>query len=140
MTEQALGPAPKKARYGLGGLVPRIDRKVYCAVVLLLFAIGAVCGLLHIKVGSATTIPLAMVMLRRLHDFNRSGWWVVAILGGPALLMVALAPIAPPTVTAPFVGLLSLVWIVWLGTVPSDPFENRFGPPMGGSPFKDVFS
>lgn len=61
----------------------------------------------------ATLIPSIAVSVRRLHDTDRSGWW----------LLIALLP---------FIGwIVLLVFFVTKGT----PGQNRFGPdPLGGSP------
>jgi len=57
----------------------------------------------------AVLIPSIAVSVRRLHDINRSGWW----------LLLSLIPI---------VGwLILLVWAVR----ESDKGENRFGQPLG---------
>ena len=55
----------------------------------------------------AIILPSFAVMVRRLHDIDRSGWWVLIQL-------------------VPIIGGLVLIW--WL-TRPSDPGENRFGAP-----------
>ena len=46
-------------------------------------------------------------MVRRLHDTNRSGWW---------LLILAIVPL---------VG--TIVWIVFMARA-GDPSENKYGP------------
>ena len=51
-------------------------------------------------------IPLAAAQVRRLHDTNKSGWWMPLIL---------LCPI-------------NIVYFVWLATA-GDKDQNRFGPP-----------
>jgi uncharacterized membrane protein YhaH (DUF805 family) len=57
-------------------------------------------------VALACVVPNLAVSARRLHDTNRSGWW----------LLIAFVPI---------VGIILL--IVWYAT-PGDAGENRFGP------------
>ena len=52
----------------------------------------------------ATIIPSYAVSVRRLHDIDRSGWWVLIVL-------------------IPFVGIVLLVW----AAQDSSPGENRFG-------------
>lgn len=139
MTDQVLGPKPRRksvAAY-LGG---RGDRKEYWVVVGGLTLIGVIVSLFGGDIGYATLGPMLFMMVRRLHDFNRSGWWSAAIIMGPPALMIAAAPIAPPETTAPFIILMSLVWTVWLGAVRGDPHENRFGAPSGARNLKDIFS
>ena len=55
----------------------------------------------------AIILPSLAVMVRRLHDIDRSGWWVLIQL-------------------IPIIGGLVLIW--WF-TRPSDPGENQFGAP-----------
>jgi len=91
----------------------------------------------------ATLIPGLAIAVRRLHDSNRSGWWVVlpfapilfwmiAILGGfnaPLLFGVVMVAI----VVAPFVLLVFLC----LGGTPG---PNRFGAdPRGIEDVAEVF-
>lgn len=52
-----------------------------------------------------TLVPSLAVSIRRLHDTNHSGWW----------LLIAIIP---------FAGL----WILWLLCKDSDHTENRYGP------------
>jgi uncharacterized membrane protein YhaH (DUF805 family) len=55
---------------------------------------------------AATTIPSLSSLIRRLHDTNRSGWWV----------LISMLPVVGP-------------FILFAITVTdSDPGENRFGP------------
>jgi uncharacterized membrane protein YhaH (DUF805 family) len=56
----------------------------------------------------ATLLPNIAVVVRRLHDTDRSGWWYLLIL-------------------IPLVGIIILiVWCIQRGT----PGDNRFGPPQ----------
>jgi uncharacterized membrane protein YhaH (DUF805 family) len=55
---------------------------------------------------AATTIPSLSSSIRRLHDTNRSGWW----------LLIGALPVAGPFI---FLGIT---------VMDSDPGENRFGP------------
>ncbi|TAJ73402.1 MAG: DUF805 domain-containing protein [Phenylobacterium sp.] len=139
MTDQSL-EAPRPRRMDLGAaLRGRYDRKTYWSVLGGLFLVGLVVSLLGYKLGSATVGPMIFLMVRRLHDFDRSGWWSLAIVLGPLALMLALTPVASPEQTAPFIVLISLVWTIWLGSIPGDPHENRFGPAPGARDLKEVF-
>jgi len=60
---------------------------------------GAICTLVLL-------MPYIAVAVRRLHDTNRSGWWLLLIL-------------------VPMVG--NIVLLIWCCT-PSTPGPNRFGP------------
>jgi uncharacterized membrane protein YhaH (DUF805 family) len=81
------------------------------AVALLLFLIGAAAGgqtgfVLNMMYAFAVLPPSLAVAVRRLHDTDRSGWWLCLVV-------------------IPFVG--SLVLLVFLVT-DSQPGTNQFGP------------
>jgi uncharacterized membrane protein YhaH (DUF805 family) len=136
MTEQASILGRYRRASFLGG---RFNRKTYWAGVGAMMAISVVLTLLKFKGSAGTTGVLLFLLIRRLHDFNRTGWWALAILLAPIVPMLALMPIAP-TMALPVATLFSLIWVVWVGVIPGDPFENRFGAPMGGQKLDDVFS
>lgn len=56
-------------------------------------------------IGAATLLPMLAVTARRLHDTNKSGWWVLLTL-------------------VPVLHLAYLAWILTNG----DKGPNRFGP------------
>jgi uncharacterized membrane protein YhaH (DUF805 family) len=67
--------------------------------------------LLRVLVGLALFLPGLSVAIRRLHDTDRSGWWV----------LIGLIPI---------IGwIVLLIWYLQQG----DATENRFGPPPAES-------
>jgi uncharacterized membrane protein YhaH (DUF805 family) len=80
------------------GLASLLDHAVFGRDALL----GAICALVFL-------MPYFAVAVRRLHDTNRSGWWL--------LLLVV-----------PLVG--NIVTLIWFCT-PSTPGPNRFGPMPG---------
>ena len=55
-------------------------------------AIGATSGLIAAAYGLAALIPCFVVTVRRLHDINKTGWWIlislVPVAGGIALLVM----------------------------------------------------
>jgi uncharacterized membrane protein YhaH (DUF805 family) len=62
-------------------------------------------------VGLALILPGVAVSVRRLHDLDRSGWWI----------FLGLIPLVG--------GIILLIWYCMRGTIGS----NRFGPdPLGG--------
>ncbi len=93
-----------------------------------------------IFVALAALIPVYAAMARRLHDTDRSGWWILApagpaILGG-GILAAAFAsnPDNPDTTLAILGGVcmlvalvLGIMLLVWLAS-DSQPGPNRFGP------------
>ncbi len=99
----------------------------YCVVLMALLAIfgfgadletdtsPAALGfiILLVLIGIALFLPSLAVQVRRLHDFNISGWWILVCL-------------------IPYLGaLIVLVFMLWPGT--SGP--NRFGDDPYGSSF-----
>lgn len=92
----------------------RARRKEYWMFVLFNFlaslAVGfiggliGVLGLVHLY-SLAVLLPSLAVLARRLHDTNRSGWWI----------LISLIPLIGP------------IWLFVLTVLDSTPGENRFG-------------
>ena len=59
----------------------------------------------------ATLVPSLSVSVRRLHDIDKSGWWLLITLTG--------------------VGILLIIYWACLG---SDEYENRYGAPVSADP------
>ncbi len=79
----------------------------------------------------ATWISLA-TSAKRLHDVGVSGWWIIplflASMAGSAVSNAA-PPFGPEGIVMMIVGLiLTLGPIIYLGAVPGQAGENRFGP------------
>ena len=75
-------------------------------------------GALTIILGLATFLPSISVLVRRLHDTDRSAWW----------LLLYLLPLIGPIVM--------FVFLVLKGTTG----ENKFGPdPIAGGAYDEVF-
>ncbi len=95
---------------------------------------------LYSLVGLALIIPGIAVAVRRLHDTNRSGWWLLAPLAGYVVLFIGTALSASGSsaggilamlggIGALVMGLVLLVFMFLEGTKG----PNRFGPdPKGG--------
>jgi uncharacterized membrane protein YhaH (DUF805 family) len=66
---------------------------------------------LSLIVALVLIIPGLCVTVRRFHDIDRSGWWLLIIL-------------------IPIIGVL--VYLFWV-TRPSTDGDNRFGPPSGSA-------
>jgi uncharacterized membrane protein YhaH (DUF805 family) len=123
-------------------------------IIWLLFVIGSL----------ALLVPWLAVQVRRLHDINRSGWWlggfyllylIYAVLMGSVMFgMVAAmkagnAPPDPAAFGAGFgiVGLLGLLQFVYMIVLivfyclPGTAGPNRFGPdPYGRDQFDKIFA
>lgn len=88
--------------------------------------------------------PSLAVFIKRLHDRDRTGWWMALVYGLSALGYVLEMAGLAGTVEAPsqlyiVLGLVTLVANLWLlvecGFLKGTPGENRFGPdPLGGTP------
>jgi uncharacterized membrane protein YhaH (DUF805 family) len=84
-----------------------------------------------LALGAAVIIPSALSAgVRRLHDRDRTGWWVLAFYGTPT----AIAAIGGQSGHPNLLGLFSLVsvalsiWgLVWLGLLRGTKGPNRFG-------------
>lgn len=96
-------------------------------------------GLLQTLYIFIVIIPSFAVLVRRLHDTGRSGWWILWIfILNPILLLMYLVPDflgIPPRLEEPLgillIGLYLAIFIFTL--LPSDPLPNKYGP----NPTKD---
>jgi len=68
--------------------------------------VGQVLGAIY---ALAVLLPSIGVTIRRLHDTNRSGWWILVVL-------------------IPIVG---WIWLIVLLVLAGDRGPNRYGPPPG---------
>ena len=95
-------------------------------------------GILSLVLMLATFVPSLAVSVRRLHDTNRSGWWLLIALIPYGLMAVAGVLALSGGGVLAFAAMLGLISIVALiGAVvllvfmvlPGTPGDNRFGPP-----------
>lgn len=105
----------------------RARRREYWLFVLINFIVSLVLGFIPIVGGIyalCVLIPGIAVAIRRLHDINRSGWWMLSpIVGAPFMFTGNLETLA---VGGIIVGIISLVLVIFAcldGTVGT----NRFG-------------
>lgn len=109
--------------FSFGG---RINRQTYWIIVIALIVIEAIMALL-IRSDNTALIALASIVfivlfvaslatqVKRWHDRDKSGWWVLITL----------------------VPLIGALWsLIELGFLPGTPGNNRFGAPSSGSPFE----
>lgn len=137
------------------GRAPRAEYWWYTlaviVVALLISTIESIVGLggmfagygpLSLLLMLALLVPGLAVTVRRLHDTNRSGWWVllpiipyvlVAIVAGGAAASGSMAGLG----AAGLLGLVALVCAIALlvfMALPSTPGDNRYGPnPYGAA-------
>ncbi|HLO19202.1 MAG TPA: DUF805 domain-containing protein [Sphingomicrobium sp.] len=83
----------------------------------------------------ATIVPGVAVGVRRLHDSNRSGWWMLLVVPYLVVAIVAMRAMAAGNLAAMATsGLLALIGMVLcivlliFMVLPSSPGENRYGP------------
>ncbi|RAK60403.1 hypothetical protein DJ021_11595 [Phenylobacterium hankyongense] len=118
--------APSRRRPWLAG---RSGRREYWLLVAMIFALGFALSFIPglRSANSALTVVLALVQARRIHDFGRTGWWALLAAVAPAACLPLMMVISMEAALG--VGLLlELALIVWIGAVPGDTGENRFGP------------
>ena len=88
-----------------------------------IFASGL--GLLVLVWWLATLIPNLAVTVRRLHDRDMSGWWVLGLIVASMV---------------PFVGFIASIALLVLMFLPGTPGPNRFGPDPKDPASAEVFS
>lgn len=101
--------------------------------------------------GLALALPYLAVTVRRLHDINRTGWWLailVAILAVAVIVTAVVGTRNDGTAATVTVGMLMILAL--LGTVvtlfvfailPGTEGPNRYGPdPYGPSELEEVFA
>jgi uncharacterized membrane protein YhaH (DUF805 family) len=135
----------------------RSRRKEYWMYALLLLIVGLVVGMVEVMLelteiigpygplsavlGLATFVPSLAVTARRLHDTDRSGWWmlvgvapyaamVAALLSGSLGLVAILGLIA-------LFGMLGLLILMCLDGTKG---PNRYGEDPKGGPSSEVFA
>ena len=94
-------------------------------------------GIIYIIVALALLLPSVAVSIRRLHDTNRSGWWLL-LVAVPYLLLGLMTGMAAAGDSPVGLGMAGIVGIVALAgaiailvfmILPGTPGDNRFGPP-----------
>jgi uncharacterized membrane protein YhaH (DUF805 family) len=101
-------------------------------------------GPLSLLLWLATIVPSLAVGVRRLHDTNRSGWWILlplvpyalAIVLGGAAMMGGAASGSPMGMYAGlgvagifmFLGMIGAIVLLIFMVLPGTPGENRYGP------------
>ncbi len=73
-------------------------------------------------------LPTVGVAIRRLHDLNRSGWWLVAPLIPAFLLLLLFFWFWPVTLLLATAMLATIAYLLYLYAQPGMSEDNRFGP------------
>lgn len=92
--------------------------------------------------GLGLIIPSLAVAVRRLHDTNRSGWWIMLPLA-PLILAMVIFVMATASQSSALAGIALIVYLlVFVAAIavlvfyclPGTPGPNKYGPdPMGGT-------
>jgi uncharacterized membrane protein YhaH (DUF805 family) len=154
----ALRPLKRYAQFS--GRAPRAEYwwfwlacMVFNILLQVLTRISAVLGLLGIAY-LGLIIPLIAVGVRRLHDIDRTGWWLLApiipyVLGFALLFPRILASDGDPFAFASFgpalilllIGFALAVTVFIFSVLPGTPGPNRFGPnPYDEDNLEEVFA
>ena len=131
----------KRQRYWLTSLAMYGVLLVTGLIAVLVPLIG---GILALIVFIAILWAMLALSTRRLHDRNKSGWWLVAMylpVGLVSAFAAAVSVAEPDAGSA--IGLLSLPFTIWafieLGCMKGTSGSNRFGPdPL--LPVSDAFA
>jgi uncharacterized membrane protein YhaH (DUF805 family) len=127
----------------LFGFSGRINRAKYWLVVSIWLVLWVIAGLLvYLADYSPIAIVVAVIVLipsivsataigiKRLHDRDKSGWWLLPFYLGPLLGLTLASLIAPGMIhsTLSFVGFLFLIWaFVELGCLRGTIAGNPYG-------------
>ena len=102
----------------------RARRSEFWFVYLFIFIVNTILGIVCMKSQTALYIcsgvfslailvPSIALAIRRMHDINKSGWWILIVL-------------------VPFIG---QIWYIILCCIDSQPGSNQWGPnPKGDAP------
>lgn len=99
-------------------------------------------GPLTILLWLGTLVPSLAVGVRRLHDSNRSGWWILLPIvpyclafafGGAAMMTGGMGAGLGTAGIFLLIGALGALLLLIFMVLPGTPGENRYGPnPYGG--------
>lgn len=117
----------------------------YVVVYLVLAVVQSVLGthLLTGLLGLALFLPSLGIAVRRLHDTDRSGWWVLlaaipaallTMLTSFALIAGAYAMVFLTATLLPILSLAAAALLIYWYAQPGTPGQNQYGPdPKGGT-------
>ena len=93
-------------------------------------------GPIEVITSLATLIPSITVAVRRLHDINKSGFYICLTLAGIIIGFIAVFTMTSSAgvIIGVAIGIVSVLWYLWWMIKPSDPGPNRFGP----NPFNET--
>jgi uncharacterized membrane protein YhaH (DUF805 family) len=126
--------------YILGAIIVSVIARIIDSIVGL-NVVGPY-GLLSLIVMLGLLVPNIAVSVRRLHDTNRSGWWILLpivpyalaiVLAGPAIMTGSVGAGIGIAALLMFVGFICGIVVLVFMCLAGTPGDNRFGPsPYGG--------
>ena len=136
--------------FGFGGRLPRLRYFLLSLIpAIVAFATGIIlamnagAGLAVVSqpllVGCIVLLVLAWIVglsltVRRLHDLNLSGWWILAIWIVPAAVEYAAVQLVNnPQLGSTLSSVIALLIGLWLWLAPGTRGANRFGPDPRGT-------
>jgi uncharacterized membrane protein YhaH (DUF805 family) len=126
--------------YALGLIVAFIVLSIIESILGINRMVAGVYGPLTILLWLATLVPTIAVGVRRLHDTNRSGWWLLLpivpyalafALGGAAMARGGGADLGAGAGIAMIfllIGAVGAIVLLVFYCLPSKPGDNRYGP------------
>ena len=109
----------------------------------LVSGVGPVIGIVGVVVFVAFAIASLSLSVRRLHDRNKSGWWLLLFILVPYVIQTVGAASGEPTVALIALGIsfaISIWYLVEVGFLRGTDGSNRFGDdPLGGAN-ADIFA
>lgn len=129
--------------YGLGIIIVAILLSIIESILGISHMVGLY-GPLSLLLILGTFVPSLAVGVRRLHDTNRSGWWILLpivpyvlaiVLGGPAMVAGQMSAGAGIAMIMLLIGFVAAIVLLVFMILPSNPGDNRYGPnPYGEGP------
>jgi uncharacterized membrane protein YhaH (DUF805 family) len=126
--------------YILGAIIVSVIARIIDSIVGL-NVVGPY-GLLSLIVMLGLLVPNIAVSVRRLHDTNRSGWWILLpivpyalaiVLAGPAIMTGSVGAGIGIAALLMFVGFICGIVVLVFMCLAGTPGDNRYGPnPYGG--------
>jgi uncharacterized membrane protein YhaH (DUF805 family) len=122
------GPSPQVRRRTMFWVwAERSSRREYWIHLALLCAIGLALDAPP-AIGMGLGVVMLLVQVRRVHDFGRSAWWAVAAWLAPMAALPAYF-VAGENGALLLALPIEIAGIIWVGAIPGEMHENRFGPP-----------
>ena len=120
--------------YALGLIIVFIILSVVESIVGLKGMVFGIYGPLTILLWAATIVPGLAVGVRRLHDTNRSAWWLLLLVPYAISAVLAMRAVASGSLVGlgsagvlGLIGLLCAIALLVFMVLPSTPGDNNYG-------------